>query len=125
VSRKRKQSLIPGVGKLTTIFVKGTGRIIRVRDNIDGLTDEYNKKYAWNSKKRIYEEVKPQTNTQAPRVDRELKPYEEVYDNNGSTWRFQPNTEGEFELVLVAKPKKINSLSPLIRSGFGQTGSKR
>lgn len=124
MTRKRKQGLIPGVGKVMTIFVKSTGRIIRVRDNFDGLTDEYNKKYAWNPKKRIYEEVKPQSNTKAPRVDRELKPYEEVYDTEGSTWRNQPNLEGKFELVLVAEPKKINSLSPKFRSGFGQKGSK-
>ena len=123
MSRKRKQDSIPGVGKLTTIFVKGRG-LIQVRDTTSGLIDENANEYIRGTD-GTYKKVPSQIITRkGPKVLKKVEPYDEVYGADGSTWRNQPNSEGKFELVLVAEPKKINSLSPLIRSGFGKKGSK-
>jgi len=123
VTRKNKKSTIPGVGKLTPIFFKGKG-LIQVRDTSGGLIDENGDEYLMVADGKYKKVPRQMITRKGPKVFKKLEPYNEVYGADGSTWRNQPNNEGKFELVLVAKPKKINSLSPQIRSGFGKRGSK-
>ena len=106
-------------GKKKNIYVRGLG-LIEVRETkLGDITDADGNFYARRGD-GSFENIS-EKNEDLVEVDlNSLKPYQEVTIKDGTTWRNQPNQDGKFNLVLVARPKAYVTLSPNQPSRYGK-----